>query len=486
MQFISWRALNALLFVFAPPLNADAESSPEHPTVIIGMNPRATYLSKGPEVNGHASMQLKGAALLTLSTPHSCGSNEIYLTPESSGIPNESFRRAVDEIQDLIDQKIPLLLTLSACERKRAFFEKVRPCTLEECGDLMNHLVDGKLYLDEHFTPTGKGQASYYVNMPMPHDDKLNAWSAEVFYKDSQTLSRDYFVDSEDFVSGKPVHASKAYHPNGKLRASHRNDAKGLRQGEALTYSENGVVTKRESYLNNQLEGSQFIYHDNGKIAESYKWHLGKRIDGEYLEYDEDGALIGRTNYRNNVWDGPSIGYHPNGKLRYSNAFVNGKSEGPSTHYFDNGAIQFTRNDVDGKPEGWLIQYFIDGKVKEKALYKNGSRLSYEQWNPQGVQTLQWQWDAGNRKRGDFKRWYESGQLKELQKYQDDKLHGPSIKWHENGEIASSTDYVDGKENGPMRFWRENGSLSYECQYLMGVKQGKCDYISANEDNLKP
>ncbi|WP_238349507.1 hypothetical protein [Pseudomonas sp. SWRI179] len=127
MQLISWKALNAALLVFTAPLNA--ESRPDHPSVITAMNPRATYLAKGPEVNGHSVMQLRAAARLTLSTPHSCGSNEVYLTPESIGVPDESFRRALGEVQDLIDQKTPLLLTLSNCERKRAFLEKVRPCT---------------------------------------------------------------------------------------------------------------------------------------------------------------------------------------------------------------------------------------------------------------------------------------------------------------------------------------------------------------------
>ncbi|PCR97181.1 hypothetical protein CP336_08715 [Pseudomonas fluorescens] len=449
------------------------------------MNPRATYLAKGPEVNGHASMQLRAAALLTLETPHSCGSNEVYLTPESLGIPNESFRRALGEVQDLIDQKVPLLLTLSACERKRAFFKKVRPCTSEECVDLMTPLVDGKLYLDEHFAPVGRVRASYYLKMPMTYDGKLQAWNAQIFYQDSQALRSDYFVDNEDFVSGKPVHTYKSYYQNGKLRKSYRNDASGQLQGEAMMYAENGTVIKRENYLNNELEGTQSIYHDNGKLAESYKWHLGKRVDGEYPKYDENGALIGRTSYRNNVWDGPSLGYFPNGKLRYSTLFVNGKSEGPTTYYFEDGTKQFTRNDVNGKPVGWMVTYFIDGKVKEKEFYKDGNRLSYEQWTQQGVQTLQWQWDAQNRKQGDFKRWYESGQLKEHQKYQDDKLQGSSATWHENGEMASSAGYVDGKEHGPIHFWRDNGSLSYECQYLMGKKLEKCTYISAKEDKSK-
>ncbi|WP_367374398.1 toxin-antitoxin system YwqK family antitoxin [Pseudomonas lini] len=474
MQFISWKSFSAVLVILTHSLTTQAETQPDHPTVIVDMNPRATYLAKGAEVNGHAPIQLRAAALLTLSTPHACGSNEVYMTPESAGIPNDSFRRALDEIQQLIDQKIPLLLTHSACERKRAFLEKVRPCTPEACGELMASLVDGKQYLDRDFSPIGQGQASYYLKMPMDYDSKHKAWAAQIFYVETQTPSHEYFVDAEDFVSGKAVHAYRSYYRSGKLRRSYQHDANGMRQGKALTYSENLTVIKRENYLNNELEGWQTVYHDNGKIAEAYNWYKGKRVDGEYLEYDENGALIGRTNYRDNVLDGPALSYHPNGQLKSSTIFVAGKAQGPSPHYFENGAIETTRNNLDGSPDGWLIVYFLSGKTKEKALYQNGTRRSYASWNEQGVQTVQWQRDEQHREQGDFKKWYGTGQLKDHKIYKDGKLEGTALTWYESGQMNSSVEYKNGLEQGIGRFWTQDGRLSTECHYDTGVRQGEC------------
>ncbi len=396
------------------------------------------------------------------------------MTPESAGIPNDSFRRALDEIQQLIDQKIPLLLTHSACERKRAFLEKVRPCTPEACGELMASLVDGKQYLDRDFSPIGQGQASYYLKMPMDYDSKHKAWAAQIFYVETQTPSHEYFVDAEDFVSGKAVHAYRSYYRSGKLRRSYQHDANGMRQGKALTYSENLTVIKRENYLNNELEGWQTVYHDNGKIAEAYNWYKGKRVDGEYLEYDENGALIGRTNYRDNVLDGPALSYHPNGQLKSSTIFVAGKAQGPSPHYFENGAIETTRNNLDGSPDGWLIVYFLSGKTKEKALYQNGTRRSYASWNEQGVQTVQWQRDEQHREQGDFKKWYGTGQLKDHKIYKDGKLEGTALTWYESGQMNSSVEYKNGLEQGIGRFWTQDGRLSTECHYDTGVRQGEC------------
>jgi antitoxin component YwqK of YwqJK toxin-antitoxin module len=478
MQFISWKALNAILLVFAPPLNGYAESQPEHPTVIIGMNTRTTYMAKGPEVNGHSSIQLRAAALLTLSAPHACGSNEVYMTPESTGIPDDSFRRALDEVQQLIDQKIPLLLIHSACDRKRAFLEKVRPCTPEQCGELMASLVDGKQYLDREFSPTGQGQAHYYVKMPMEYDSKRKAWAAQIFFVETQTPSHEYFVDAEDFISGKAVDDYRSYYRSGKLRRSYQHDANGLRQGKALTYAEDLTIIQRENYLNNELEGWQTLYHDNGKISESYTWRQGKRVDGEYLEYDENGALSGRTSYKDDVWHGPALTYYPNGQLKSSTIFVAGKAQGPSPRYFENGAIETIRNNLDGRPDGWLIDHYLSGKTKEKAFYESGTRRSYARWIEQGIQTFQWQWDEKNREQGDFKEWYENGQIKEQKSYKDGKLVGFLRTWYDNGQMKSSVEYKDNLALGIGRFWAMDGSLIHECFYEAGERQGECQRMN--------
>jgi len=472
MQLISWTAFHTALLIFAPPLNA--ESRPDHPSVITAMNPRATYLAKGPEVNGHAAIQLRAAARLTLSTPHSCGSSEVYLTPESIGVPDESFRRALDEVQDLIDQKIPLLLTLSNCERKRAFLEKVRPCTPEECGELTATLVDGKLFLDEAYNPTGKSLAAYYLEMPMPYDSKRQAWRARVFYVDSQALRYDHFVNGEDFAASHPVFEAKAYYPNGQRHYVYQNDGDGLRQGESLTYSQDGLIIQRENHLNNELNGWQTTYHDNGKIAESFKWHQGTLEDGEYLEYDENQRVIGRTGYKDGVWDGPALAYHPSGQLRSRTVFVRGKAQGFSPIYFENGAFQLSRNLLNGKPDGWVVEYFRNGKTKRKEFYQRGIQRSYALWNEQGIKTTEWRWDERNRKHGDFKQWHQNGQLKRQETYEDGQLQGHVRTWAEDGQPRSSAQYQNNKLHGISQYWNSDGKLVQDCEYIEGIRQQGC------------
>lgn len=472
MPFKHWKSLGLALLTFTSPLLAHAESRPAHPTVIIDMDTNASYVAKGPSNQA----ELRRAVLLQLSNPHACGSDEVYLTPESVGVPNESFGRLINEVQQLIDDETPLLLTLSDCDGQRAFFEKVRACTPEECAELTATLVDGKQYLDEQYQPIGRSQASFFIPMPMPYDKKLKAWHAKVFYVESKTLRRDYFVDAKDFVSGKPVYGSKTYYPNGKLGQSFQNDVHGKRQGEVVTYSETGIVTKRATYLNDELEGLQTTYHDNGKIEEAYTLHNGKRVDGESLTYDEDGKLAERTLYRNGVFDGPYTAYYPSGKLRHSSTFVAGDGQGPSISYFEDGSVQTERNDVDGHPDGWLITYYASGKVAEKEFYEHEKQRSLARWNEQGVQTLQSQWDEQRREQGDFKRWYGNGQLKEHTTYKDGKIIGEASSWFENGQLKEQITYKDGERQGETRNWYESGQLNSSVHYVDSQRDGKTQY----------
>ncbi|OLF55455.1 toxin-antitoxin system YwqK family antitoxin [Pseudomonas chlororaphis] len=467
MPFKHWKFLSVAALALAAPLALGAAPLPAHPTVIVSMDSGASYIA----MDAKQQPQLHHAVLLELSSAHRCGSNEVYLTPESIGVPSESFGQVLEEVQQLIDDQTPLLLTLSQCEGKRAFFEQVRPCTAQECAELTASLVDGKLYLDEHYAPTGKGQASYFLAMPMPYDKQQKAWSAKVFYVESATLRRDYFVSAEDFVSGKAVHASKTYYPDGQVGQSVRYDPDGKRQGEALTYSESGVVVERSNYQDDLLEGWQTTYHDNGKVAESYNWHQDKRVDGEYLEYDENGKLVGRITYRANLPDGPITSYYPDGRIKDSGQFVAGKKVGPSPTYYPDGTLESTTDYVDNQPQGWQVQYHPNGKVKQKQFNdEHGTQRSYATWNEQGVQTLQWQWDEQHREQGDFKEWYDNGTLKDHKVYKDAKLEGPAMTWYENGQMESSTDYIDGKEQGWMRLWNQDGSPQSACQYQAGVR----------------
>ena len=62
---------------------------------------------------------------------------------------------------------------------------------------------------------------------------------------------------------------------------------------------------------------------------------------------------------------------------------------------------------------------------------------------------------------GEFKVWYENGQLSFEDYYKDGKLDGESKSWYENGQLRYQQFYKDGKVYGEHKNWYENGQLFY-------------------------
>lgn len=79
------------------------------------------------------------------------------------------------------------------------------------------------------------------------------------------------------------------------------------KEGEYLTYYENGKLESKGYYKNGQLEykghykngkleGECLCYYDNGQL-ESKGNYEDDQLKGEKIEYDENGGLIGTITY---------------------------------------------------------------------------------------------------------------------------------------------------------------------------------------------
>lgn len=446
MQFKHWKTCvtTALLGSLALPGSVLADSSV--PATLVGMDTNASHVVKGEK----GDAQLARAVLLKLSVNHACGSNELYMTPDSIGVPADNFGRVIERTEELIEDQTPFIITLSACDGQRAMATRFDPCTPEACAAVAAKPVDGKLYLDEDYSPVTERGAEYVLQVPMPYDKEHKAWKAKIYTVSNGKLRLDGYVNNEDFAQGNWVYPYKVYRNNGKVGLSVGLDAKGLYQGKTIHYHENGKVEKT------------LVYRDN------------KVVDGEYITYDENGKIASRMSYKNGEMDGPYLEYFPNGKVSHSGPFVGGKKHGPVTDYYENGATKHTATYVENSPEGWSIRYYPDGKTEAKNLNQDGVQRSLADWNAQGVQIRQWQWDEQHQKQGEFKEWYDNGQLKELKVYKDDKLNGQVQTWYEDGKPESAIDYVNGAEQGWSRAWKQDGSLNSECQYQAGERLGEC------------
>jgi antitoxin component YwqK of YwqJK toxin-antitoxin module len=93
--------------------------------------------------------------------------------------------------------------------------------------------------------------------------------------------------------------------------------------------------------------------------------------------------------------------------------------------------------------------------------------------------------DENGQKQGEYKWWYENGQLRLHCFYVDGKRHGEFKRWHENGQLWMHCFYVDGKRQGEYKAWWTNGQLYIHCFYVDGKLHGEYKLWHSNGKQWK-
>ncbi|MEZ5979027.1 MAG: hypothetical protein R3F34_12495 [Planctomycetota bacterium] len=84
--------------------------------------------------------------------------------------------------------------------------------------------------------------------------------------------------------------------------------------------------------------------------------------------------------------------------------------------------------------------------------------------------------DEEGRKQGDFREWYENGQMRIRTSYEADELDGRYESWFENGERKLDCAYKDGVLHGRYQEYTEDGERAVTGKYDAGRKDGTFEY----------
>lgn len=183
MQF-EYRKFLATLALISNATCAQAEQT--HLSTILNIKMNATYLDIDPEATDSLSVKLMAAVRLTLSTEHSCGTSQLHITPNSIGVPVESFLAEVNKIKKYANDGTALFITHQDCEQKIPMANKFVTCTGEICRSLKDVLIDGKLYLDKNYRPAPAARSLFFIEQPQTYDQKLKAWKVNIYDKKKQ------------------------------------------------------------------------------------------------------------------------------------------------------------------------------------------------------------------------------------------------------------------------------------------------------------
>ncbi len=356
------------------------------------------------------------------------------------------------------------------------------------------------------------------------------------YYQDSVVSSEGWMKD------GKPEGYWKSYYPDGTIRIEgNRKDflldstwkfydnqgniqseityLGGVRYGISRKYLEEGI--EEYNYVDDTIKGIAYLFSYSGHILRTIPYEDGKE-NGLAKLYDTLGTIIGTIEYRdgyvvkreyvnrtdqNGMKQGQWKVFWENGNLMYEGSYQNDKKSGFFKYYDEQGnflRIEKWENDIlieDAQETKQLerrVDYHANGKIKTVAyFYKgvpDGIRREYSSEGEvvkgymfrNGILVGEGIIDDDGKKQGDWKEFYETGELRAAGKYTDSKPVGKWRYYFETGKTEITGTYTrKGQKDGEWIWYYSNGNILSVENYVIGILDGESFTLTIEGDTLE-
>lgn len=291
---------------------------------------------------------------------------------------------------------------------------------------------------------------------------------------------------------------------------------KGKKNGFFSTYQyeynngkTSGGIFSKELYLNDVKQGLSYYYTDN--ILNKTIYYKDGKKHGLSKEYDSTGKIVYITEYKNDyIVNRERINYTDKTGLKqglwktfHSNDRVSSEA------YYKNDTLNgyYKEFDISGKllkiekysfgivvadslNEGknainWVEDYYENGKIKFKGSYKeglpvglhkefayDGSAIAAKEYDLSGNITAEGIVDENDRKQGEWKLYYETGEEKAKGSYKDNLKTDLWIFYYPGGKVEQKGKYVSDRPSGLWTWYYENGNVWREENLYRGKGEG--------------
>ena len=208
--------------------------------------------------------------------------------------------------------------------------------------------------------------------------------------------------------------------------------------GPFIDYYDTGELKVEGQYKNDKRVGAWKSYHKNGQISRLYSYNKGKR-NKEYISYYNNGTLKNITEKIDDEYI--STGYYKSGDLKYKRQVETGYYKG----YFESGVIKLEANYLEHDLVGEWKRFYENGQLEWFVTYKDGYR------------------------HGLYKQYYENGDLKTEGNNSKDKVHGEEKRFLENNVLEWTGNYNKGLLSGSWTKYSAIGDKSEKVKFKKGI-----------------
>ncbi len=267
--------------------------------------------------------------------------------------------------------------------------------------------------------------------------DDIEIGPREAFYGNGhKALYVEYAIENEQTV----LHGRrKEWTEEGKL-VKDEQYVSGELDGKCMYYyTENGDVSRETNYSQGFKQGEERIYHDNSNLRSVTPFDADK-AHGIVVQYQEAGEKTAEILYMKGRKIGVLKGWEA-----AQNTSKNYSGSNRLTYeakYDDAGDMLYSAfiRFASGKPETRWEKHWTQSNGKS---VKHGLERRYVGRK----MILESHWDHGKLD-GEFKTWYDNGQVKESTEYKQGILEGKNNKWDSYGNVLLRETRRDGLVTG--------------------------------------
>jgi antitoxin component YwqK of YwqJK toxin-antitoxin module len=227
-------------------------------------------------------------------------------------------------------------------------------------------------------------------------------------------------------------------------------------KGKIKKLSENGNPLGEWNYKNGRLEGETKLFHPNGKLkmVENFSNNLPTSLSTYY----ENGQLNFQGSFTKGILNGNVKKFYDNGQLKFSEPLTNAKFNGLKKVFYPNGNLQEEKIFDGSTAKGPVKLYYPSGKLRETFNLKEWC-ISHFDWCTQKID-------------GQWKEYYENGNLKANITYVSGYEHGIAKFYSEKGLIIEKTNYYRNKTHGTVKKYFKNGNPHLILSADLGIIKG--------------